>query len=94
MPTYNEAALAASAALGTLIELTQQISGAGDTLDMLGAVRLVEIQAENVRRAIVTEARAEGLTWEQIGDALGISGQNVHETYSAPVIQANADSYV
>jgi len=43
--------------------------------------RDAETQAVN-RRSIVAEARAFGATWQQIGDALGITRQIAHKRYA------------
>ena len=81
--TYNEATAARAAALDTLIELTGNVgSTSGDLLDMLGRIRLVELAADQARRAIVAEARADGSTWQEIGDALGTSRQAAQERFT------------
>lgn len=80
-PDYNTATTQRAQELGTLISLAETVGGAGDLLDMLGAVRLVELQAGNARRAIVTEARAAGHTWQELGDALGVSRQAAQERF-------------
>jgi hypothetical protein len=66
----------------TLTRVVGTIATAGDYGDMLGAVRLVEIAADQVRRAIVTEARAAGDTWQSIADALGVTRQAAHERFA------------
>ena len=79
------AILARSSAIRDLINAAESIASRDDTLDMLGAVRLVELHAAATRRAIVADARAEGRTWQEIGDALGITRQSAHERFgSAP----------
>lgn len=47
-------------------------------LRAVGALRRV---AEQVEAAQVAAARAQGWSWEQIGDALGVSRQSVHAKY-------------
>jgi hypothetical protein len=37
--------------------------------------------AEQVEASSVSAARSQGWTWEQIGDALGVSRQSVHSKY-------------
>jgi biotin operon repressor len=37
--------------------------------------------AEQVEAAAVARARQQGWSWEQIGDALGVSRQSVHSKY-------------
>jgi hypothetical protein len=44
----------------------------------LRAVGALHRLAEQVESAAVARARAEGWTWEQIGDALGVTRQSVH----------------
>ena len=43
-----------------------------------GALRRL---AERVEQLQVERARDQGWSWEQIGDALGVSRQSVHEKY-------------
>lgn len=44
----------------------------------LRAVSALHRLAEQVESAAVARAREQGWTWEQIGDALGVSRQSVH----------------
>ncbi len=48
------------------------------TLRAVGALHRL---AEQVEAAGVTAAREQGWSWEQIGDALGVSRQSVHAKY-------------
>ena len=48
------------------------------TLRAVGALHRL---AERVEAAAVAVAREQGWTWEQIGDALGMSRQSVHAKY-------------
>ncbi|MFJ8488574.1 helix-turn-helix domain-containing protein [Streptomyces sp. NPDC094038] len=47
----------------------------------LRAVGALHRLAEQVEAAAVGRARAQGWSWEQIGDALGVSRQSVHAKY-------------
>ncbi|MGW4277565.1 helix-turn-helix domain-containing protein [Streptomyces seoulensis] len=47
-------------------------------LRAVGALRRL---AEQVEAAAVARAREQGWSWEQIGDALGVSRQSVHAKY-------------
>ncbi|MER5789158.1 helix-turn-helix domain-containing protein [Streptomyces sp. NPDC001980] len=47
----------------------------------LRAVGALHRLAEQVEAAAVVRARAQGWSWEQIGDALGVSRQSVHAKY-------------
>jgi hypothetical protein len=47
----------------------------------LRAVGALHRLAENVEAASVQLARDRGWSWEQIGDALGVSRQSVHAKY-------------
>lgn len=58
----------------TPIRLTDPAVG----LRAAGALRRL---AEHVEAAHVAEARRSGWSWEQIGDALGITRQSVHAKY-------------
>ncbi|MBP0460672.1 helix-turn-helix domain-containing protein [Streptomyces montanisoli] len=44
----------------------------------LRAVGALHRLAEQVEASSVARARAQGWSWEQIGDALGVSRQSVH----------------
>jgi hypothetical protein len=54
---------------------------AGDAATGLRAVGALHRLAEQVEAASVRTARERGWTWEQIGDALGMSRQSVHAKY-------------
>ncbi|GAB2672811.1 helix-turn-helix domain-containing protein [Nocardia goodfellowii] len=60
-----------------LEELTQRLHSADPAVG-LRAVRALHRLAEQVEAAAVGHARAEGWTWEQIGDALGVTRQSAH----------------
>jgi hypothetical protein len=47
----------------------------------LRAVRALQRLAEQVEANYVAVARQHGWTWEQIGDALGVTRQSVHAKY-------------
>ena len=47
----------------------------------LRAVGALHRLAEQVEAASVRRARERGWSWEQIGDALGVSRQSVHAKY-------------
>jgi hypothetical protein len=63
-----------------LEELSQRIES-NDPAVGLRAVGALHRLAEQVEAASVTLARRQGWTWEQIGDALGMSRQSVHAKY-------------
>jgi DNA-directed RNA polymerase specialized sigma24 family protein len=54
---------------------------AADPATALRAVQALHRLAEQVEAAAVGHARASGWSWEQIGDALGVSRQAVHTKY-------------
>lgn len=75
-----------AAALNTLAHLADSARLNFDTktvdlLDTLGALRLVELAAEQARRAVVAQARAQGITWQDLADTLGVSRQAVQQRY-------------
>ncbi|MFC5930946.1 hypothetical protein D6T64_12190 [Cryobacterium melibiosiphilum] len=80
-PDLNTFTLARSAALDNLINAAEFVSTRTDTLDMIRAAIMVELHATNARRAIISQARAEGRTWQEIGDALGVTRQSAHERF-------------
>lgn len=47
----------------------------------LRAANALRRLAEQVEAAHVARARAQGWTWEQIGDALGVARQSIHVKY-------------
>ena len=61
---------------GVMGELTSSDPAVG--LRAVGALRRL---AEQVEAVHVDAARAQGWSWEQIGDALGVSRQSVHAKY-------------
>jgi hypothetical protein len=61
-------------------ELTASIQS-GDPAAGLRAVGALHRLAEQVEATYVVIAREHGWSWEQIGDALGVSRQSVHAKY-------------
>jgi len=55
--------------------------GAEDPGLGLRAASALHRLAERVEATKVAEARAQGWTWQQIGDALGVTRQSVHLKY-------------
>ena len=53
----------------------------GDPADGLRAVLALRRLAERIEAHQVAEARRQGWSWQQIGDALGITRQSVHAKY-------------
>lgn len=80
---FNEATIARAEALDTLVTKAESIASAEDYGGMLGAVGLVDHAAQQARRAIVTEARAAGGTWKEIGEALGVTRQAAEARFGA-----------
>ncbi|MFC4011415.1 hypothetical protein ACFOY2_29590 [Nonomuraea purpurea] len=61
-------------------ELSERIRSTDPAMG-LRAVGALHRLAEQVEAASVAAAREQGWTWEQIGDALGMSRQSVHAKY-------------
>ncbi|MGW0801647.1 hypothetical protein [Nonomuraea sp. NPDC002799] len=61
-------------------ELSERIRS-NDPAMGLRAVGALHRLAEQVEAVSVATAREQGWTWEQIGDALGMSRQSVHAKY-------------
>ncbi len=61
-------------------DLTAEI-GSGDPAVGLRAVGALRRLAEQVEASYVALAREQGWSWEQIGDALGVSRQSMHTKY-------------
>ena len=72
---FHDLVTARTYALNILISSARNISNADDYGDMLGALRLTELAAQQARNSIVREARAAGDGWEDIAAALGCSTQ-------------------
>jgi hypothetical protein len=51
-------------------------------LDALRELAVGEAELDRLRRATMTVARARGATWEQIGEALGVTRQSAWEYFS------------
>jgi len=54
--------------------------------DPLAALRVLtdsEQELDRIRRTQVVAARAAGASWQQIGDALGVTRQSAWETFTA-----------
>lgn len=60
---------------------TQSESASYDLFVGLRAVRALRRLAERVEAEQVARARAQGWSWQQIADALGITRQSVHAKY-------------
>jgi len=63
-----------------VVELTAAI-GSEDPATGLRAVLALRRLAEQVEANQVARARRQGWSWQQIGDALGITRQSVHAKY-------------
>ncbi|MCD4851955.1 hypothetical protein LN996_14135 [Arthrobacter sp. AK01] len=61
-------------------ELSEQIRSTSPAIG-LRAVGALHRLAEQVEAVHVGAAREQGWTWEQIGDALGVSRQSIHAKY-------------
>ncbi len=55
--------------------------GSADPAVGLRAVGALRRLAEQVEAQQVAAARGQGWSWEQIGDALGVSRQSIHAKY-------------
>lgn len=54
-----------------------------DPLDALRVLARTEAELDDLRRRQVAAARVAGATWEQVGEALGMSRQSAWEYYAA-----------
>lgn len=61
-------------------DITEAIESEDPAQGLRGALALHRI-AERVEAHQVAAARAQGWSWQQIGDALGITRQSVHAKY-------------
>lgn len=89
-PEEIDARAAAHAEAG--IDLSKvKIRYRSDT-DALRTARLLRINAEEAEQAAVIEARANGVTWTEIGLALGVTHQAARQRYKAIVDAALASA--
>jgi hypothetical protein len=58
-------------------EISTAITSGDPSLGLRAALALRRL-AERVEAAQVASARAQGWSWQQIGDALGVTRQSVH----------------
>jgi hypothetical protein len=58
-------------------EISTAITSGNPSLGLRAALALRRL-AERVEAAQVASARAQGWSWQQIGDALGVTRQSVH----------------
>lgn len=70
-------------ALATLIAQTKIAYDSGDPLRVLHALTVRFALVERGMADTVALARAQGLTWQQIGDALGTTRQAAWQRYAA-----------
>lgn len=91
---FNELTIRRAGALDTLTTITQGITDADDYGDMVGAIRLVELAAEQARRTIIAEARAAGYQWEDVSAALGVTAQEARKRYDQPGTDGTGNPYL
>lgn len=82
MTTFSNATREREQALNALVAIAEGVARAEDYGDMIGAIRAVELAADQARRTVVAEARTAGSTWEEIGDDLGVSPQAAEARFS------------
>lgn len=63
------------------MERVMTAAASQDPAERLRAVVVLRRMAETLEADNVTAARRAGWTWEEIGDALGVSRQAVHKKY-------------
>lgn len=90
MASFNETTIARSQAIDTLIAAAEGVARTQDYGDMIGALRFVELAADQARRAVVAEARAAGTTWQEIGDALGVTRQAAEARFGGRATPSSA----
>ena len=62
-------------------DLSLNLSSDDPAIGLRAALALHRL-AERVEASHVASARAKGWSWQQIGDALGVTRQSVHTKYS------------
>ena len=81
MPEGERLALVASVLAG-VVE-TAAAMDSGDPLRAVHALSLRRVAVEEGIAECVAVARMQGITWQKIADALGVSKAAAHERYSA-----------
>lgn len=66
-----------------LFDLLEHYEDTMPTADLLDTLESYRQHVRDYTEAAVRKARREGMTWEQIGTALGITRQAAHQQYSA-----------
>lgn len=56
-----------------------------DSSSAIGHALRIQAAADDVVRAVVQQARERGVTWQTIGDALGVSRQAAFQRYGKPI---------
>jgi predicted transcriptional regulator len=67
----------------SMSELAEAAAGTTDPRVALRAVAALHRLAAQLERAHVANARAQGMTWQEIADALGVTRQAVHHKHAA-----------
>ena len=61
-----------------------------DPLEALHELTRIEAELGELRRRFVSDARTAGVSWDQIGESLGMTRQSAWEYFSRPVREALA----
>ncbi len=61
-----------------------------DPLDALRELTRAEAELGKLRRRFVADARTAGVSWDQIGESLGMTRQSAWEYFSRPVRESMA----
>jgi len=83
---FNTLTIEAGAQIEQLANVTAAMADAYGTgvcgiLGTLSALKRVEEALDQVRRAVVAEARTGGYTWQELGDTLGTTRQAAQERF-------------
>lgn len=69
-----------------LINVAEAMTGVAEATpvieEQLDAMAVIREGVERAIRSLVAEARADGLTWAEIGQALHVTRQSAHERYA------------
>ncbi|GJF03051.1 hypothetical protein PSD17_20120 [Pseudonocardia sp. D17] len=66
-----------------LKDTVEQIESSTSEIDRLAAGRTLRLLADQLERDLVTEARAAGVRWADIGELYGTSKQSVQQRFRA-----------
>ena len=66
-----------------MLDLLDHLADTYSPTDLLDTLATYRAHVEDAIHLAVVQARAEGMTWEQVGDLLGVTRQAAQQRYGA-----------